>query len=144
VFTRASHWSLSLARSIQSILPHPISLRSIRILSSHLRLCIPSGLFPSCFPLQSQSHVTTDDQSVSKSWFRGPSGSHDRILIFVSQLLFCQCRAPPLTEVWSVICINLLNCFSSVFCCWPLAATLSRTAFGLPSSHQRGTSPPTT
>jgi hypothetical protein len=30
-----------------------------------------------------QSHVTTDDQSVSKSRFQGPSGSHDRILISV-------------------------------------------------------------
>jgi hypothetical protein len=32
---------------------------------------------------QSQSYVTTDDQSVSKSWFQGPSGSHDRIFISV-------------------------------------------------------------
>jgi hypothetical protein len=30
---------------------------------------------------QSQSHVTTDDQSVSKSWIRAPYGSRDRILI---------------------------------------------------------------
>jgi len=27
--------------------PHPISLRSILILPSHLSLCLPSGLFPS-------------------------------------------------------------------------------------------------
>jgi hypothetical protein len=32
---------------------------------------------------QSQSHVTTDDQSVSKSWIRAPCGSRDRILISV-------------------------------------------------------------
>jgi hypothetical protein len=31
----------------------------------------------------SQSHVTTDDQSVSKSWIRAQSGSHDRTLISV-------------------------------------------------------------
>ena len=30
--------------------PHPTSWRSILILSSHLRLGLPSGLFPSCFP----------------------------------------------------------------------------------------------
>jgi hypothetical protein len=32
VFTRALHWSLSWARSIQSIPSHPISVRSILIL----------------------------------------------------------------------------------------------------------------
>jgi hypothetical protein len=63
---------------------------------------------------QSQSHVTTDDQSVSKSWFQDPSGSHDRILISVWHLLFYRCRAPPLTRGRSVICISHLNCFSSV------------------------------
>jgi hypothetical protein len=30
---------------------------------------------------QSQSHITTDDQSVSESWFRAPSGAHDQMLI---------------------------------------------------------------
>jgi hypothetical protein len=50
VFTRALHWSLSWARSIQSTPSHPISLRSILILSIQLRLGLPSGLFPSGFP----------------------------------------------------------------------------------------------
>jgi hypothetical protein len=36
-------------RSIQSILPHPISLRSIWILSSRVSLGLPSGLFHSGF-----------------------------------------------------------------------------------------------
>jgi hypothetical protein len=49
MFTRALHWSLSWARSIQSILSHPISLRSILILSTHLRLGLPSGLLPYAF-----------------------------------------------------------------------------------------------
>jgi hypothetical protein len=43
-------WSLSWARPIQSIPPQPISLRSIFISYIHLRLGLPSGLFPSCFP----------------------------------------------------------------------------------------------
>jgi hypothetical protein len=50
VFTTALHWSLSWARVIQSTPSHPISLRSILILSTHLRLGLPSGLLPSGFP----------------------------------------------------------------------------------------------
>jgi hypothetical protein len=46
--TRARHRSLSWDRLIQSITPHPISLRSILILSSRLRL--PSGIFHIGFP----------------------------------------------------------------------------------------------
>jgi hypothetical protein len=43
-----NHWSLSWAS--ESIPSHPISLRSILILSTHLRLGLPSGLFPPAFP----------------------------------------------------------------------------------------------
>jgi hypothetical protein len=32
---------------------------------------------------QSQSHIATDGQSVSKSWCRAPSGVHDQIFITV-------------------------------------------------------------
>jgi len=48
-FTRTRHLPLSWASSIQCIPPHPTSWRSILILSSHLRLGLSSGLFPSCF-----------------------------------------------------------------------------------------------
>jgi hypothetical protein len=49
VSARTLHRSLSWARWIQSIPPHFISLRSILILSSHLRLYLPSGFFTSSF-----------------------------------------------------------------------------------------------
>jgi hypothetical protein len=49
-FTRDLHLFLSWARPIQSTSPHPTSSRSILILSTHLRLGLPSGRFPSRFP----------------------------------------------------------------------------------------------
>jgi hypothetical protein len=47
---------------------------------------------------QSQSYIATDGQSISKSWFRAPSGAHDQIFITVWQLLSCFCGAPSLTR----------------------------------------------
>jgi len=46
VFTRARQLSLSWARSIQSKPYHLISWRSSSILAFHLRLGLPTGLFP--------------------------------------------------------------------------------------------------
>ena len=48
--TSVRQLSLSWASPIQSIYPHHTSWRSILILSTHLRLGLPSGLLPSCFP----------------------------------------------------------------------------------------------
>jgi len=44
--TSVRHLSLSWASPIQSIYPHPTSWRYVLILSTHLRLGLPSGLFP--------------------------------------------------------------------------------------------------
>ena len=49
-FTSARHLSLSWANSIRSIPQHPTSWTCILILSSHLRLGLPSDLLPSVFP----------------------------------------------------------------------------------------------
>ena len=49
-FTSARHLPLSHSTSIQSKPPHHTFWRSILILSSHLRLVLPVGLFPSVFP----------------------------------------------------------------------------------------------
>ena len=51
-FTSARHLSLSWARLIHSIYPHFTSWISILILSSHLRLGLPSGSFPQVSPLK--------------------------------------------------------------------------------------------
>jgi len=48
--TSVRQLSLSCASTIQSICPHPTSWRSILILSTHLCLGLPSGLFPYGFP----------------------------------------------------------------------------------------------
>ena len=70
-FTSARHLYLSWARSIQSIPPHPTSWRYILILSYHLRLGLPSGLFPSGFlaknpytPLLSSIGATCSSQLI--------------------------------------------------------------------------------
>ena len=54
--TSVRQLSLSWVSPIQSIYPHPTSWRSILILSTHLRLDLPSGLFPSSFPHQDPVH----------------------------------------------------------------------------------------
>ena len=48
--TSVRHLSLSWASPIQSTYPHPTSWRSVLILSTHLRLGLPSVLLPSGFP----------------------------------------------------------------------------------------------
>jgi hypothetical protein len=50
LLTSARHLSLSWANSIQYPRPPPTSSTSILILSSHLRLGLPNGLYPSGFP----------------------------------------------------------------------------------------------
>ena len=48
--TIVRHFSLSWASPIQSIYPHPTSWSSVLILSTHLRLGLPSGLLLYSFP----------------------------------------------------------------------------------------------
>jgi hypothetical protein len=47
---------------------------------------------------QSQSHISTDGQSISKSWCRPPSGAHEQIFITLWQLWSCFSGAPTLTR----------------------------------------------
>jgi hypothetical protein len=59
--------SLSWASSIQFTPPHHTSWRSILILSTHLRLCLPSSLFPSGFRMGIRSR--NESWSYSAKWF---------------------------------------------------------------------------
>ena len=57
-FKNARHQSLSWPRSIHSTPPHPSSERSIFMVSSHLRLGLPSDLFPSGLPIKPCIHLS--------------------------------------------------------------------------------------
>jgi len=78
-FTSVRHLSLSWASSIQSIPSHPTSWISILILSSHLSLGLPSGLFPSGFPTKTlyalllSPHTSYMPRPSHSSWFDHPN-----------------------------------------------------------------------
>jgi hypothetical protein len=68
---------------------------------------------------QSQSHIATDAQSVSKSWYRAPSGAHDQIMtryLFLSDsYVLVSCGAPTLTRGRVCLLYMLLDLASAVF-----------------------------
>ena len=76
--TSVRHLFLSWASPIQSIYPHPTSWRSILVLSTHLRLGLPSGLLPSCFPTKtlytpSPHPYAPHSQPISFFWILSPA-----------------------------------------------------------------------
>ena len=77
-FTTAHHLSLSRATSIESTPQHPTSWRSILILSSHLRLVLPSGLFPQVSQPKPGMHLLSPhtcymSRPSHSSWFVHPN-----------------------------------------------------------------------
>ena len=82
--TSVRHLSLSLASPIQSIHPHPTSWRSVLILSTHLRLGFPSGLFPSGFPTKTLYNPLS-------SPIRATCPVHLIILDFITRTVLGEC-----------------------------------------------------
>jgi hypothetical protein len=89
-FTSSRHLSLSWAKSIQTIPPHPTSWKSNLIVSSHLDLGLPSGHFPSDFP---NKHLLGARGSavgwgtalqVGRSWVRFPMVSMEFFIYIIS------------------------------------------------------------
>jgi hypothetical protein len=84
MFNKACHWTLSWARWNQFDQSVLISLRSILMLSSHLRLDLPSGLLPSDLPTKtpqtsSPPHACHMSRPSPPPWFNHSNNIRWRI-----------------------------------------------------------------
>jgi hypothetical protein len=93
---------------------------------------------------QSQSHIATDGQSVSKSWCRAPSGDHDQIFITVERYVFVFCWAPSLTRGCVCLVYKLLALASAVFLGSEILGTRNLICITVSNLRLHFSSPPTT
>ena len=100
-FTSVHHLSLSRATSIQSMSPHPTSWRHFLILSSHLCLDLPSGLFPSGF-----STKTLYTPLLSPICATCPA--HLNLLDLITQTILC--------EEYRWLSFSLCNLYACLVC----------------------------
>ena len=113
------HLSLSWASPIQSIYPHPTSWRSILILSTHLRLGLPSDLLPSGFntkilhtpsPHPCAPHVQSILTYQQLSLFKThPTFTHvtEQLLLLVALTLLMQLNVRNLLPNYSIFLLKL-------------------------------------
>jgi hypothetical protein len=106
-FATARHLSLSWARSIQSMPTQPTSWRSILILSSHLRLGLPSGLFPAGFPTKTL-HMPVYCSLLFVRWVRG-GGVQASILIVIKFYIVQNCVRNFFGAALVLVRLSLLN-----------------------------------
>jgi hypothetical protein len=111
VFTRAILQSPSWARSIQSMPPYPISLRSILILSSYLRLGLPSDLFPPCSPVEIL-------HAFLFSSIRATCPAQVILLDLIILIILVEDKAPHYTVFSNLLSLHLssIQIFSSALC----------------------------
>jgi hypothetical protein len=69
VFIGARHWYLSWVRWIQYTTSHPVSLRSIVILSCHQCLGLPNGLVPQVFRPKFCTHFSWHIRAMCSAYF---------------------------------------------------------------------------
>jgi hypothetical protein len=117
VFTTALHWSLSWARSIWSIKPHPIALRSTLILSAQLCHQSSSDFFPSGFPAicmhSTFPHSCYMPCPCHPPWF-GHSNFTWRIQVMKLLIMQFSPTCCHLSSLFSTVPSNTLSLFSSL------------------------------
>ena len=107
--TSVRHLSLSRASPIQSTHPHPTSWRSILILSTHLRLGLPSGLFPSCFP-------TKTLYAPLSSPIRVTCPAHLILLDFITRTILGEETAHIISLYWSCCVLTVYKLLYNCYC----------------------------